>query len=248
MKHLAQCRDTADDRKGVTFWHFFTSTQTSQKYWGWSLRPGYWITYLVVHYTVSIKRRRLGWVHSHSHTLTTMTSQSANKAIIKNADMSEEMQQRAIDCAKDAMNQFTIEKDIAAYLKKEFDKLYSPTWHCIVGRNFGRWVLIHVAEMMYTKTSFYLFFLLILFSLLATWRMKRKILSISTWVKWLFCSSNPANSLLLQINPFPFLFIYAILWCEAVDNKQIVVAGLVSDPSFNKFLLARRRWPYLFIH
>ncbi|VDM34166.1 unnamed protein product [Hydatigera taeniaeformis] len=67
-----------------------------------------------------------------------MTSTSPSKAIIKNADMSEEMQQRAIDCAKDAMNQFTIEKDIAAYLKKEFDKLYSPTWHCIVGRNFGR--------------------------------------------------------------------------------------------------------------
>ena len=26
---------------------------------------------------------------------------------------------------------------MAAFIKKEFDKKYSPTWHCIVGRNFG---------------------------------------------------------------------------------------------------------------
>ncbi|KAL5964937.1 Dynein light chain 2 cytoplasmic [Taenia solium] len=78
-----------------------------------------------------------------------MASQGANKAIIKNADMSEEMQQRAIDCAKDAMNQFSIEKDIAAYLKKEFDKLYSPTWHCIVGRNFGSYVTHETKNFIY---------------------------------------------------------------------------------------------------
>lgn len=26
---------------------------------------------------------------------------------------------------------------MAAYVKKEFDSKYGPTWHCIVGRNFG---------------------------------------------------------------------------------------------------------------
>ncbi|VDD78436.1 unnamed protein product [Mesocestoides corti] len=62
------------------------------------------------------------------------------KAIVKNADMSEEMQQAAADRAKEAMEQFSIEKDIAAYIKKAFDKDYSPTWHCIVGRNFGSYV------------------------------------------------------------------------------------------------------------
>lgn len=36
-----------------------------------------------------------------------------------------------------ALEKFTIEKDIAAYIKKEFDKKHNPTWHCIVGRNFG---------------------------------------------------------------------------------------------------------------
>lgn len=26
---------------------------------------------------------------------------------------------------------------MAAYIKKEFDSKHTPTWHCIVGRNFG---------------------------------------------------------------------------------------------------------------
>ena len=32
------------------------------------------------------------------------------------------------------------EKDIAAYIKNEFDKKHNPTWHCIVGRNSGSYV------------------------------------------------------------------------------------------------------------
>lgn len=37
-----------------------------------------------------------------------------------------------------AVEKFTIEKDMAAYIKKDFDSKYGPTWHCIVGRNFGK--------------------------------------------------------------------------------------------------------------
>lgn len=62
------------------------------------------------------------------------------KAVIKNADMNEEMQQNAIDVANQALDRHNIERDIAAYIKKEFDKKYSPTWHCIVGRSFGSYV------------------------------------------------------------------------------------------------------------
>ncbi len=60
------------------------------------------------------------------------------KAVVKNADMPDQMQQDAVDCAKNAMDSFHVEKDIAAHIKKEFDKKHNPTWHCIVGRNFGR--------------------------------------------------------------------------------------------------------------
>ncbi|CAB1316978.1 unnamed protein product [Coregonus sp. 'balchen'] len=55
--------------------------------------------------------------------------------------MTEDMQQDAVDCATQAMEKYNIEKDIAAYIKKEFDKKYNPTWHCIVGRNFGSYVI-----------------------------------------------------------------------------------------------------------
>lgn len=40
------------------------------------------------------------------------------KAVIKNADMSEDMQQDAVDCATQAMEKYNIEKDIAAFIKK----------------------------------------------------------------------------------------------------------------------------------
>jgi len=65
---------------------------------------------------------------------------SERKAIIKNADMVEDMQQAAIESAQAAIEKFNIEKDIAAYIKKDFDKKHNPTWHCIVGRNFGSFV------------------------------------------------------------------------------------------------------------
>uniref|UniRef100_A0A182NSC6 Dynein light chain n=1 Tax=Anopheles dirus TaxID=7168 RepID=A0A182NSC6_9DIPT len=39
--------------------------------------------------------------------------------------------------------------DIAAYIKKEFDKKYNPTWHCIVGRNFGSYVTHETRHFIY---------------------------------------------------------------------------------------------------
>ena len=65
---------------------------------------------------------------------------SGPKAIIKNVDMSEEMQQEAVDVASAALEKYNIEKDIAAQIKKEFDKRHGPTWHVVVGKNFGSYV------------------------------------------------------------------------------------------------------------
>jgi dynein light chain LC8-type len=62
------------------------------------------------------------------------------RAVVKNADMSDEMQTDAIDIATQALDRFNTEKDIAAYIKKEFDKKYNPTWHCLVGRSTGSFV------------------------------------------------------------------------------------------------------------
>ena len=74
---------------------------------------------------------------------------SDRKAVIKNADMAEDMQQDAIDCATQALEKYNIEKDIAAFIKKEFDKKYNPTWHCIVGRNFGSYVTHEAKHFIY---------------------------------------------------------------------------------------------------
>jgi dynein light chain LC8-type len=62
------------------------------------------------------------------------------KAVIKSADMTDDMQQDAIETVVQAIQTETVHKDIAAFLKKEFDKKYGPTWHCIVGKNYGSYV------------------------------------------------------------------------------------------------------------
>lgn len=51
------------------------------------------------------------------------------KAVIKNADMSDQMQQDAVDIASKALSEYNIEKDVAAYIKKEFDRKHGPTWY-----------------------------------------------------------------------------------------------------------------------
>lgn len=71
-------------------------------------------------------------------------------AVIKNTDMFECMQQEAIEVASCAVAMYKIEKDIAAYVKKEFDKKYNPNWHCAVGKEFGSY-LSH-------ETSYYIHF------------------------------------------------------------------------------------------
>ena len=64
----------------------------------------------------------------------------ASKAVIKNVDMGEEMQAQVIAIVTYALEQHTVEKDIAAYIKRECDKKFNPTWHVVVGRNFGSYV------------------------------------------------------------------------------------------------------------
>ena len=82
------------------------------------------------------------------------------KAIIKNSDMTEgkqhlllilfiEMQQDAINVSTKAIDTYSIEKDIACYIKKEFDRKHNPTWHCIVGRNFGSYVTHETKHFIY---------------------------------------------------------------------------------------------------
>ena len=71
------------------------------------------------------------------------------KCVIKNADMKEDMQQEVVDCIAQAMEKFTVEKDIAATVKKDLDKKYPGSWHVIVGRNFGSYVTHETSHFIY---------------------------------------------------------------------------------------------------
>ena len=82
----------------------------------------------------------------------------------------------ACACSPQALEKYNIEKDIASYIKKEvrclvlclvswclapllthpmraaplqFDKKFGPTWHCIVGRNFGSFVTHETKHFLY---------------------------------------------------------------------------------------------------
>ncbi|KAK4753931.1 hypothetical protein SAY87_002035 [Trapa incisa] len=57
-------------------------------------------------------------------------------------DMPGSMQVHAFRCARasyDSLEKFS-SKHMAFNMKKEFDEVYGPAWHCIVGSNFGSFV------------------------------------------------------------------------------------------------------------
>jgi len=75
-----------------------------------------------------------------SDSVTPTAAPDAGKAVIKNADMDQEMQQEIVEMAADAMMRFELEKDMAAHMKRTADKKFGTTWHVIVGRSFGSFV------------------------------------------------------------------------------------------------------------
>ncbi|KAK4779049.1 hypothetical protein SAY86_006577 [Trapa natans] len=67
------------------------------------------------------------------------------------ADMPPFIQIHAVDCARkayDSLEKFSC-KSLALTLKKEFDGVYGPAWHCIVGMSFGSFVTHSVGGFIY---------------------------------------------------------------------------------------------------
>ena len=60
------------------------------------------------------------------------------KATIHCSEMSPEMEKWAVDCAAIALLNRATVKQAAAYIKKEFDKHFGPSWQCVVGSSYGR--------------------------------------------------------------------------------------------------------------
>lgn len=60
------------------------------------------------------------------------------KATIHCSEMTPDMEKWAVDCAAIALLNRATVKQAAAYIKKEFDKQFGPSWQCVVGSSFGR--------------------------------------------------------------------------------------------------------------
>lgn len=61
--------------------------------------------------------------------------------VIKSVDtMSKDLEADAIKKAKEALRNHQTEKEMASYIKKEFDRHHGNPWHVFVGRNFGSFV------------------------------------------------------------------------------------------------------------
>ncbi|KAJ9140009.1 hypothetical protein P3X46_030697 [Hevea brasiliensis] len=83
---------------------------------------------------------------------------------LRSADMPGAMQERAFRCTR-AVLDANLEKKpnpthVAMCLKKEFDAVYGPAWHCVVGQSFGSFVTHSSGGFVYfsvDKLSFLLF-------------------------------------------------------------------------------------------
>ncbi|KAL5569912.1 hypothetical protein UlMin_026487 [Ulmus minor] len=87
------------------------------------------------------------------------------KIRLRSADMAPAMQERAFRCTRALLDANPDEKKhnasrLAMSLKKEFDGIYGPAWHCIVGKSFGSFVTHSSGGFVYfsvEKLSFLLF-------------------------------------------------------------------------------------------
>jgi len=59
----------------------------------------------------------------------------------------------AVEKLDEAIDNHTIEKDMATAVKTTFDKDYGGTWHCIVGKSFGCSITHETKYLMYIQVD-----------------------------------------------------------------------------------------------
>ena len=65
---------------------------------------------------------------------------SCIKAKVNQSDMREAMQQEAVNACAQALKNEESAVAVATAVRKYFDERYGPSWTCIVGRDFSRYV------------------------------------------------------------------------------------------------------------
>jgi dynein light chain LC8-type len=52
-------------------------------------------------------------------------------------DITEEMKARAYDLAFRSLEKYSVERDMADYVKSKFDEEFLPCWQCVVGKDYA---------------------------------------------------------------------------------------------------------------
>lgn len=126
---------------------------------------------------------------------------SERKAVIKNADMGEEMQQDAVDCATQALEKFNIEKVIAA-------RHFEPNQ-----KHFQINIIIETYNPSPMKNTLHFFF---------PSRMTHLFNGSAATVIF----RSPHFLLLFLIHSFIFLRFGIWLWCSPVSARQLCAPAL----------------------
>jgi len=64
----------------------------------------------------------------------------SSKAVVKSADMPQDMLYYAIAQASTAQENLGGDKEVAKRLKTLFNEKFKPNWHCLVGTHFASFV------------------------------------------------------------------------------------------------------------
>lgn len=73
--------------------------------------------------------------------------------IIKATDMSDDLKDQILAVIKELMAPLTdnksLERDVAHEIKVRLDKEFEPTWHVIIGKNFGSFITHEQGHFLY---------------------------------------------------------------------------------------------------
>ena len=59
------------------------------------------------------------------------------KVNLLKSDITDDIKDKAFEMGFDALNKFTAEKEMADFIKNEFDNLFEPDWQVVVGKDFS---------------------------------------------------------------------------------------------------------------
>ena len=59
------------------------------------------------------------------------------KAILIKSDITDDIKDKAFEMGFEALKKFTAEKEMADYIKNDFDILFEPDWQVVVGKDFS---------------------------------------------------------------------------------------------------------------